>query len=136
MNRTMRLRIITKTGEFKDFDIELPIYVSTPNLHDKFAIMIAYEKKPSFPKTDATTFMKQKSAFANSEQPLSKRTLYPFLYALSSFGTQRKQQNQSRLQCGEAQCRKFEILSKRGDFGEHDLNLASFGKQSKLLGLG
>lgn len=41
----MRLRIITKEKEFLDFDVEIPLYFSTPNLNDKYAIMIAEESK-------------------------------------------------------------------------------------------
>ena len=39
----MRLRIITKQKKFLDFNVKIPISISTPNLHDKFAVMIAEE---------------------------------------------------------------------------------------------
>jgi len=39
----MRLRIITKDGNFLDFNIKLPIKVNTSNLYEKFAVMIVEE---------------------------------------------------------------------------------------------
>ena len=41
----MRLRIINKEKEFLDFNIKLPLYFSTKNLKDKYAIMIVEEDK-------------------------------------------------------------------------------------------
>lgn len=41
----MRLRIITKENKFLDFDIELPLYISTENLKDKYATIIVEEAK-------------------------------------------------------------------------------------------
>jgi len=39
------LRVITKDRRFVDYDVELPIYVNTSNLKDKFAVMIMEEKR-------------------------------------------------------------------------------------------
>jgi len=41
----MRLRVITKDKKFVDYDVEVPIYVSTADLTDKFAVMIVEEKR-------------------------------------------------------------------------------------------
>jgi hypothetical protein len=40
----MRLRVITKDKKFLVFDVKVPIYLSTANLFDKFAVMIVEEK--------------------------------------------------------------------------------------------
>jgi hypothetical protein len=39
----MRLRVITKDKKFLDFDVKVPIYLSTPDLFDKFAVMVVEE---------------------------------------------------------------------------------------------
>jgi hypothetical protein len=41
----MRLRVITKDKKFLDFDVKVPISINTPNLHDKFAVMIVEERE-------------------------------------------------------------------------------------------